>query len=116
MNFEKIMPIILIPGMFICAGIYLLGRAYLVGTKKKMNLIYGLDDKVINKIKKIDKLTKDYSTALVLLACSCFVAGVLLLTLGTVGRFIALGLVVVASLNLSKITLNMDIKLEKKVY
>lgn len=116
MDFEKIMPIIFIPGMFMLVGVFLLGRAYLVRTKKKINLIYGLDKELLKRIKKIDKLAKDYSTALVLLACSSFIAAVMLLILGTVGRFMALILVIIASIRLSRITLDMDSKLKKKVY
>ncbi|MBU3136973.1 hypothetical protein KPL39_11925 [Clostridium gasigenes] len=111
MDFTK-----LIPGIFILIGIMLLWRAYLVGVKKKTGLISGLDARTLNRVKKVDKLVKDCSNGLVLMACACFIAVIFLLYLGIVGKILGLAIIIISSINLSRITLDMDNKLKKKIY
>lgn len=111
MDFTKLIPVI-----FILIGIMLLGRAYLVRVKKKTSLISGLDAKTLNRVKKVDKLVKDYSNGLVLMACACFIAVIFLLYLGIVGKILGLVIIIISSINLSRITLDMDNKLKKKIY
>lgn len=106
----------LIPVIFILAGIYLLVRAYLIGSKKKINLISGVDKETLKRVKKVDKLAKDYSWALVVVALACFVAVIFLLYLGFIGKILGIASILLSSINLSRVTLDMDTKIKKKVY
>ena len=106
----------LIPGLFTLGGIVLLIMSYLIGVKKKTNLISGLDEKKLKKVKDIDKFTKDYSKALIIVACTFFIATILLLYLGNVGKVVGIIVILIACINLSKVTLNIETKEYNKKY
>lgn len=106
----------LIPVIFVLAGIYLLVRAYLIGSKKKINLISGLNEKTLKRVKKVDKLAKDYSWALVYVASTCFISVIFILYLGLIGKILGIASILLSSINLSRVTLDMDDKIKKKVY
>ncbi|MGL5084311.1 MAG: hypothetical protein ACRC68_01090 [Clostridium sp.] len=106
----------LIPVIFVLAGIYLLVRAYLIGSKKKIKLISGIDEKTLKRIKNIDKLTKDYSRALTVVALACFIAVIFLLYLGFIGKILGIAVILLSSVKLSRVTLDMDTKIKRKIY
>lgn len=106
----------LIPFVFTAVGVFLLGRSYLIGVRKKINLISGLDEKTLKRVRDKEKLCKDYSKALVIMACACFSATPFLVYVGTVGKIIGLALIIISSINLSRITLDMNTKIKKRIY
>lgn len=111
MNFAQWIPLI-----FILIGVFLLWRAYLIGVRKNCKLISGLDDKILKRINNVDKLMKDYSKWLVLMAFSCFVAAILMNWLGVIGNVIGLILIMITSINLNRVTLDMNTKIKKRIY
>lgn len=109
-DFTRVIPIVII-----LAGCVLLVKSYLVGIKKKTKFIKGLDQKKLENIKNIDKIIKEYSIGLVLMACACFTSVIFLINFGTVGKVVSLILLLISSINLSRVTIGIDSKFKKNI-
>lgn len=97
-------------------GCFLLYQAFMIGVKKKIKMISCIDNKRFKQVKNVEKLAKDYSNIVILMAIGCFLAAILRNLLGSMGTIIGFLPLIVGVFMLSGFNAKIDDKIKNKVY